>query len=65
VLVPILALLALPWCMGMAYYLHLFDRPRYYEWRAWRVTDFLMALFAVPLAFTFADASLDQILVLL
>jgi hypothetical protein len=45
-----LAPLALPWCMGMAYYAHLFDRPWYYEWRAQRPTDFVMALFAIPLA---------------
>jgi hypothetical protein len=51
---PLLVLCALPWCLGMAYYAHLFDRPWYYEWRSWRVTDLLMSLFALPLAFAFA-----------
>jgi hypothetical protein len=50
---PWLMMLALPWFLGMAYYAHLFDQPWYYEWRAWRGTDFMMALFAIPLSLVF------------
>lgn len=48
VVVVVAGLLAVPWCLFAAYYLHVVDIVAYFEWRSHAATDLLAGLVGFP-----------------